>query len=90
MLNRDAPFDLTDISYVKRITIGTNDPAKVRDEHYLERQAELLNRCLNEIPRGHIIGQEKNFSVVRLGEHQVVIQSVVYHIGFRRKPGWLK
>lgn len=89
MINRDEPFDMTDISFVKRITIGTSDPAKLRDEGYMEQQTQLLNRCLSEHPKGHIIGQEKNFSIIRLGEQQVVIQSIVYHIGFKRKPMWL-
>lgn len=89
MINRDEPFDMTDISFVKRITIGTSDPAKLRDESFMEQQTQLLNRCLNEPPKGHIIGQEKNFSVMRFGEQQVIIQSIVYHIGFKRKPIWL-
>lgn len=90
MLNREEPFDLTDIQFVKRITIGTSDPRALRDEGYMEQQTELLNRCLSERPRGHIIGQEKNFSIIRMGEQQVVIQSIVYHIGFKRKPVWLQ
>lgn len=81
---------MTEIRFVKRITIGSSDPAKLRDEAYLEKQAQLLNRCLNEIPRGHIIGQEKNVNIIRLGEQQVVIQSIVYHLGFKRKPLWLE
>ena len=89
MLDREEPFDLTDIQFVKRITIGTSDPRALRDENYMQQQTELLNRCLTERPKGHIIGQEKNFSLIRLGEQQVVIQSIVYHIGFRRKPAWM-
>ncbi len=90
MIRKDAPFDMTDVRYVKRITIGSSDPAQLRDETFLEEQSEILNRCLNEVPRGHIIGQEKNVNVVRLGEQQVVIQSIVYHVGFKRKPIWLE
>lgn len=89
MLDREESFDMTDIQFVKRITIGTSDPRMLRDEKYLEQQTDLLNRCLNERPKGHIIGQEKNFSLLRLGEQQVVIQSIVYHIGFKRRPGWM-
>jgi hypothetical protein len=32
---------------------------------------------------------EKNFNLLNIGEHQVVLQSLVYHIGFSRKPIWL-
>ncbi len=87
---KDDPFDMTDVRFVKRITIGSSDPARLKDETFLEGQAQILNRCLNEVPRGHIIGQEKNVYVVRLGEQQVVIQSIVYHVGFKRKPLWLE
>jgi len=90
MNDREEPFDLTDIQFVKRITIGTSDPRVLRDENYIEQQTEILNRCLGERPKGHIIGQEKNFTLLRLGEQQVVIQSIVYHIGFKRKPAWLQ
>ena len=52
-----------------------------------QEAADLLNRCLSE--RGRIIGMEKNFNLLNIGEHQVVLQSLVYHIGFSRKPIWL-
>ena len=90
MFKKDTPFDLADIRFVKRITVGNSDPARLKDEAYIQGQQALLNRCLNEMPRGHIIGQEKNFNVIRIGEHQVVLQSIVYHIGFRRKPVWIE
>jgi len=86
---KDEPFDITDVSFVKRVTIGTSDPRNLREESYMENQTQLLNRCLSEHPRGYIIGQEKNVCVIRMGEQQVVIQSIVYHIGFKRKPLWL-
>ncbi len=89
MQNCEEPFDLTDVQFIKRITIGTSDPRALREECYMEEQTALLNRCLCERPKGHIIGQEKNFSIVRMGEQQVVIQSIVYHVGFKRRPTWL-
>lgn len=89
MLHREEPFDLTEVRFVKRITIGTSDPRALREEGYMQQQTALLNKALSENPKGHIIGQEKNFSIIRIGEQQVVIQSIVYHIGFKRKPMWL-
>ncbi len=50
----------------------------------------MLNRCLSDSPKGAIIGTEKNFAVLQIGEHQVVMQWLCYHVGFPRKPGWLK
>ncbi|MFX3625334.1 MAG: hypothetical protein ACE3JP_15215 [Ectobacillus sp.] len=83
------PFDITDVTYVKRITIGNTNPESLHDEGAINEQLALLNRCLHEAPRGKIIGQEKGFHILRIGEHQVVMQYISYHIGFKRKPGWL-
>lgn len=82
-------FDLTDVHYVKRITIGTSDPAKMLSEKEVEAAIELLNKCLTGPPKGTIIGIEKSFKVLNIGEHQAVLQWLVYHIGFARKPVWL-
>ena len=83
-------FDLTDVGYVKRIVVGRDDPERVHSEEEVQQAADLLNRCLSETPKGKIIGLEKNFSILNIGEHQVVLQFMVYHIGFPRKPFWLE
>jgi len=82
-------FDLTDVSYVKRIVVGNTDPERMHSEDEIQAAAELLNRCLNDTPKGRIIGIEKTFNILNIGEHQVVLQSLIYHIGFPRKPYWL-
>ncbi|MEQ4616760.1 MAG: hypothetical protein ABN482_01790 [Corticimicrobacter sp.] len=82
-------FDLTDVRYVKRLVVGSTDPEKMMSEAVLQRQQALLNRCLAETPRGRIIGLEKTFSLLNIGEHQVVLQAMIYHIGFERRPYWL-
>lgn len=82
-------FDLTKIRFVKRLIIGSNNPNNSMSEEDINASLELLNRCLSETPRGVIMGIEKNFSLFNLGEHQVVQQWTVYHIGFSRKPVWL-
>lgn len=83
-------FDLTDVGYVKRIVVGSNNPESLRTEEEIQQAADLLNRCLSETPKGTIIGVEKNFSILNIGEHQVVLQAMIYHIGFPRKPYWLE
>lgn len=83
-------FDLTDVKYVKRITLGSTDPERLSSEEAVQAEADLLNRCLEPASRGRIIGIEKNFSLLNIGEHQVVLQALVYHIGFPRKPYWLE
>lgn len=78
-----------DITYVHRIIVGNDNPEQQNDEEKYKNQLALLNRCLSESPKGKIIGQEKNFYILNIGEHQVVMQYIVYHVGFRRKPQWL-
>ncbi len=82
-------FDLTDIRFVKRISVGTSNPARVLTEEEIQSAVNLLNRCLSGTPRGTIIGIEKSFRVLNIGEHQAVLQWIVYHVGFPRKPAWL-
>ena len=82
-------FDLTDVKYVKRITIGTSNPNKILSEEEVQLAVDLLNKCLNEPPKGTIIGIEKSFKILNIGEHQAVLQWLVYHVGFPRKPLWL-
>lgn len=78
-----------DITYVHRVIVGNDNPEQQNDEEKYKNQLALLNRCLSESPKGKIIGQEKNFYILNIGEHQVVMQYIVYHVGFRRKPQWL-
>lgn len=85
-----STFDLSTVSYVKRIKIGNDNPQTVYTEEMAAKDMNLLNRCLNDFPKGHIIASEKNFAVFNIGEHQVVLQWIVYHIGFNRKPMWLE
>lgn len=82
-------FSNTDITYVHRIVVGNDNPEQQPDEEKYKRQIALLNRCLSESPKGKIIGQEKNFYILNIGEHQIVMQYLVYHVGFRRKPAWI-
>lgn len=83
-------FDVTEVGYVKRVVVGNTNPEKTVDEEVIQKQNDFLNRCLSDSPKGKIIGQEKNFYLLNIGEHQVVMQYVVYHIGFVRKPVWLE
>ena len=82
-------FDLTDVGYVQRIVVGSRDPESLRSEAEIQAAVDLLNRCLSETPKGKIIGIEKTFSLLNIGEHQVVLQAMIYHVGFSRKPYWL-
>ncbi|WP_036138000.1 hypothetical protein [Luteibacter sp. 9135] len=82
-------FDLSDIRFVKRIVVGSNNPSQMSTEEQVEEARALLNRCLSESPKGSIVGLEKSFTILQIGEHQVVLQWICYHVGFTRKPVWL-
>lgn len=83
-------FSLTDIRYVHRVVVGNDNPETQPDEEKYGKQLQQLNQCLNGYPKGKIIGQEKNFYLLNIGEHQVVMQYIVYHVGFERKPAWVQ
>ncbi len=83
-------FDLSSIRFVKRITVGNSNPANPTGEEEINEATALLNRCLSDSPRGVVLGVEKNFGLFNIGEHQVVLQWQVYHVGFSRKPLWLQ
>jgi hypothetical protein len=81
--------DLSDVRFVKRISVGTSNPGHVLAEEEIQKAVNLLNRCLSGPPSGTIIGIEKSFKVLTIGEHQALLQWIVYHVGFPRKPIWL-
>ncbi|TCP49425.1 hypothetical protein EV586_1254 [Tumebacillus sp. BK434] len=82
-------FDIADVRFVKRVVVGNTDPSNMKDESVIQKQMDYLTRCLQENPKGWIIGKEKSFHLVRLGEHQIAMEYVAYHIGFKRKPVWM-
>jgi cell division inhibitor SulA len=82
-------FDLTDVKYVKRVMVGSHNPNQMLSEDSIHDAEALLNRCLCDTPKGTIIAIERSFNVLRIGEHQVVLQWIVYHVGFPRKPVWM-
>ena len=83
-------FDLNAVRYVKRVVVGSSNPGQMATEQDITAAQELLNRCLNETPKGSIIGIERSFTLLQVGEHQVVLQWLSYHVGFTRKPAWLQ
>lgn len=83
-------MDMSDVTFLKRIVVGNDDPNHFREPEEVEKAVAYLNRCLTEAPKGRIVGSEKSFTVLQLGEHQVVLQWTVYHVGFKRKPLWME
>lgn len=79
---------LADVQYVKFVTVGGINPNNPISDEAREEQAALLNRCLNDYPRGFIIGKDVAIGRYMLGEHELVMEKVTYHVGFERKPSW--
>lgn len=82
-------IDVSDVAYVKRIVVGSNNPADLQSDDRIATAMAFVNRCLNDAPNGRIIGIEKSFSILQVGEHNVVLQWLTYHVGFTRRPYWL-
>ncbi|MCY0994913.1 hypothetical protein OV203_47740 [Nannocystis sp. ILAH1] len=83
-------IDLTDIVFIKRIVIGSSNPADLQSEERVAEAVRLLNQCLSGQPKGRIVGIEKSFSILQVGEHNVVLQWTTYQVGFTRRPQWLQ
>lgn len=79
---------LTDIHYIKLVTIGSVNPNNPLSDQSREAQAELLNRCLNDYPKGIIIGKDTTIGRYLIGEHELTMEKITYHVGFTRKPAW--
>ena len=83
-------IDLSDVTFVKRIVVGSNNPTDLQSEERVAESMALLNKCISSQPKGKIIGAEKSFAVLQIGEHNVVLQWTTYHVGFIRRPLWLE
>lgn len=79
-----------EIKYVKLVSVGSVNPNNPLSDNSREKQVELLNRCLNDYSKGIIIGKDTTIGRYVIGEHELSMEKVTYHIGFSRKPGWLE
>lgn len=79
---------LADIHYIKMVPIGSINPNNPLSDQGREEQAALLNRCLTDYPKGVILGKDISIGRYMLGEHELTMEKVTYHIGFERKPAW--
>lgn len=79
---------LTDIHYIKLVPIGSVNPNNPLSEQAKQEQAALLNRCLSDYPKGIIIGKDITVGRYMIGEHELTMEKITYHVGFPRKPSW--
>ncbi|MDO5575335.1 MAG: hypothetical protein Q4G60_15300 [bacterium] len=81
---------MSDIHYVKLVPVGSINPNNPISDQSREQQLEVLNRCINDYPRGVIIGKDITIGIYMIGEHELTMEKVTYHVGFERKPQWEK
>ncbi len=79
---------LTDVKYIKLVPVGSVNPNNPLSDQSREAQAALLNRCLSDYPKGIIIGKDTSIGRYLIGEHELTMERVTYHVGFPRKPAW--
>ncbi|MGN1145459.1 MAG: hypothetical protein ACI4R5_03345 [Acetatifactor sp.] len=87
-MSREEKTALTDIHYIKLVPIGSVNPNNPLSEQAKEEQVALLNRCLNDFPKGIIIGKDITVGRYLIGEHELTMEKITYHVGFTRKPSW--
>lgn len=86
--NKKEKPAFSEIRYVKLVSIGSVNPNNPLSESGREEQVRLLNKCLNEYPKGIIIGKDITVGRYMIGEHELTMEKITYHIGFTRKPSW--
>lgn len=79
----------SEISFVHKVKMGSIDPQNPLSDEEADQQVKLLNRCLNDYPKGIILGRDISIATFQMGEHQITMQSTTYHVGFSRTPYWL-
>ena len=87
-MGREEKTALEDIHYVKLVSIGSVNPNNPLSDQSREAQTALLNRCLNEYPRGIILGRDVTVGKYLIGDHQLTMEKITYHVGFVRKQSW--
>lgn len=88
MADKSEKLNLYDVGYVKLVPVGSINPNNPVSEESRTQQLELLNRCLNDFPKGKIIGIDRSIGRYQVGEHELTMEKMTYHIGFKRRPIW--
>jgi hypothetical protein len=89
-LNNQKKPELSDIKFFKDVVIGSVNPNVILSDDARQSQIAFLNRCLNDYPKGIVVGKDIVIGRYNIGEHELVMQKTIYHVGFLRKPAWLE
>lgn len=87
-MKQEEKTALTEIHYIKMVPVGSVNPNNPLSDQSRASQIAVLNRCLNDYPKGTIIGKDITIGRYLLGEHELTMEKVTYHVGFTRKPSW--
>lgn len=87
-MSKEGKRSLTDIRYVKLVPVGSVNPNNPLSDQSREAQVALLNKCLNDYPKGILIAKDITVGRYMIGEHELTLEKVTYHVGFERKPVW--
>lgn len=87
-MKKEEKIALADIHYIKLVPVGSVNPNNPLSDQSKEMQAAVLNRCLNDYPKGIIIGKDTTIGRYMVGEHELTMEKITYHVGFERKPSW--
>lgn len=79
-----------ELRFVKVVPLGSVNPNNPLSEESAHQQEAYLNRCLNDYPKGTIIGKDVTIGRYQIGNHELTMEKVSYHIGFPRKPAWME
>jgi len=90
VINKKNMDKFETVKYIKAVTVGSINPNLPFSDKERDAQVNILNRCLNDFPKGKIIGQDKTVATYMISEHQFVMEKTTYHIGFKRKPIWIE
>ena len=84
-MNKQEKATLSDVRYVKLVPIGSVNPNYPLSDQSKEEQAALLNRCLNDYPKGIIIGKDITVGKYLIGEHDLTRGKNYVTLGFPKK-----
>ncbi|MBR5636750.1 MAG: hypothetical protein IKW81_07485 [Pseudobutyrivibrio sp.] len=90
MAQRNEKMTFVDVGFVKLVTVGSVNPNNPLSDQSRESQEKYLNRCLNDYPKGIILSKDTTIGRYVLGEHELTMEKVTYHVGFPRKPMWME
>lgn len=88
MTDKKETLNLYDVGYVKLVTVGSINPNNPVSEESKKQQLDILNQCLNDFPKGKIMGIDRSIGRYQVGEHELTMEKLTYHIGFKRRPLW--